>query len=309
MRIPVAASSVRQTNEYFSQGVSTAWSESDEIEKGIERFISPAQLVEELASVGLCTVGPALDNNTSWSSVTLIAQPEIGRNRTDVVSILASDPQGRLATALRTAMIAHNLTVDIISPCDLPAEGVPVISILDLEDSKPFLEGIAPGRFGQLQRFLAHGNLAGLLWLTKSCQMDCVEPQYAVIIGLARVLRNELGINISTFELDEYESEGATDAICRVHQKLQQIHRDEEVDVDNEYCLFHGDIHIPRFHWMSIVSQLAGESRDTSLERLEIGTRGSLRSLHWTKHQGSPLNNDEVLIETRASGLNFKVCP
>lgn len=244
--------------------------------------------------------------------VVIIASPVVERSTTNTVSLLSGQPDGSVATAISAALQKRGMAVDIVSVRDEPKQGV--ISILDLEGS-PFLNGIAAKDYERLRDFLIKtATKDGILWLTRPCQLGCSDPRYGSIIGLARVLRNEQKINIATLEMDEFTSEGSMDAVFGVFQRSrnQPATSDDDVNPDSECSWSGGSLYIPRFHWFSVSKELAEKDTDGSvgIKKLEIGKRGSLQTLEW--RDAPPLaqpESGEVLVETRAVGMNFKVSP
>ena len=241
--------------------------------------------------------------------LTIIASSKAqDRGRDSKVSILSEKQDGPFATALSKALERHSFVVDFIGLTDDPKQDV--ISILDLESGGSFIASITPTNYALLKNFLIRLGTSGILWLTKACQIQCAEPEYAQILGLARTLRNELAVEFAILELDDTRSEEANNAICKVYQKFQHRSKHAEVDPDYEYALTNGVVHIPRFHWISVAEELAiGASAGEIPKRLEIGKRGFLQSLRWVEQPPhAKLSGIEVSVEVRAVGMNFKVC-
>ena len=211
-----------------------------------------------------------------------------------------------MVVSLCSALERRGFTAEIVSLEDEPTQDV--ISVLDIEGHYPFIAGITPENYILLKGFIARLHTSGILWLTKPCQIRSEEPEYAQILGLARTLRNELGVDFATLELDDTGSTGAFDAICMVYEKFQQRNKDRNVDSDYEYAFSNGSVHIPRFHWISIEERLMIPSKSETPKRLAVGKRGSLKSLHWMAQKPNiKLTGNEVSVEVRAVGMNFKV--
>lgn len=102
-------------------------------------------------------------------------------------------------------------------------------------------------------------------------------------------------------------NENAYDPICDVFAKFQLRSKEEEMDSDSEFALLNRMIHVPRFHWISVRKELSQKAGSTMHKRLEVEKKGLLQTLQWLQYAEKPLANDEVEVETRASGLNFKV--
>lgn len=249
--------------------------------------------------------------------VVIIASPAVEKKTTSkTVSLLSGQPDGNVAKAISTALQKRGMTVDMISVRDSPKQAV--ISILDLEGARPFLDGIAARDYEHLRGFLAGtaANDGGILWLTRPCQVGAPDPRYGAVIGLARVLRNEQKINMATLELDEFASEGAMDALFGVFQRgcdKTLVTSDGDVNPDSERSWSRGSLYIPRFHWFSASRELAergGDDCSVGIKKLEIAKRGSLQTLEWRDAPPlAPPESGEVLVETRAVGMNFKVSP
>ncbi|CAJ2503553.1 Uu.00g109470.m01.CDS01 [Anthostomella pinea] len=259
----------------FAMGAVPSWWADGAGDRAKDTYLTPEQWTDKLATSGFLTTKDA-QRARFQNSMTIVAH----------------------------LCMKHSLRVETVGLNDTLKDGVGVISILDLEGN-PFLEEVPADYYESFKRFLLNAS-SGLLLLTKPCQMGCPEPQYAVIIGLARVLRNELGVRISTLGLDQCDTAQSMDAVCTVYQKLQSATGSGEVDVDCEFALTQGVIYVSRFHWVSVTDELAADSKDWNTKRLTIGKRGSLKTLQWVASPEDPLSEDEVLIEVRAAGMNFK---
>ncbi|KAL9097197.1 MAG: hypothetical protein Q9165_000624 [Trypethelium subeluteriae] len=185
---------------------------------------------------------------------------------------------------------------------DPPVTG-DVISLLDL--TAPFFDGISEQRLLSLQRYLGAMGTAGMLWVTKSSQVGCQDPRYSQVVGAARTVRSELLMHFAILELDSVEL-SAIEAISNVFRKFQRRTRGGEVDPDFEYALVDGIVQIPRYHWTAVCQQLETISDDELPMKLEIEKFGLLQSLRWVQDKACLLEGDQVEVEPRAVGLNFK---
>ena len=277
---------------------------------GSESFAIPERWNEELSKAGFAGAEAiVLDTKVPYqTSATIIASPRAQNDWTSIrLSLLSGNHKGSVAATVVAALERHGFTVELIGLADEPKQDV--ISILDLEREGPFLAGITPENYALLRDFVARLHTSGILWLTKACQMHCAEPQYALILGLARTLRNELAVDFATLELDDPGGAEAADAICKVYRKFQHRTKDGDVGPDYEYALAEGAVCIPRFHWISVADGLAiSPSEGDTTKRLEIGKRGFLQSLHWVDQSShAKLSGSEVFVKVHAVGMNFKV--
>ena len=241
---------------------------------------------------------------------TLIASPRIERQSNNHVQLVSTKPKGYLAMDVSRVLQDRGMTVDIIGLHDEPLGGT--ISLIDLE-GPPILEHIDDKEFQRLKHFLSKLPNPGMLWLTRACQIQCKEPQYASILGLMRVLRNELEIPVATLELDEWISSQALDAIHKVHQQtcnMSGFEPGDRSDSDCEFAYTQKRVYIPRLRRMSVMSELAARNETHEIrKRLEVGRKGLLNTLQWVERpKPDTLTGEEVLIKVRAAGINFKVC-
>ncbi|RYP44832.1 hypothetical protein DL768_008731 [Monosporascus sp. mg162] len=246
------------------------------------------------------------DNETFPTSITIVASHRSqDRDLPAIISLLSGQPTGHVATAVYMALERHGFAVKLVSLADVPHGDV--IPILDFEQESPFISDITPENYALFKGFVSRlQTSSGILWLTKACQIRCTEPQYAQILGLARTMRSELAVDIATLELDDdIANSDVVDIICKVYRKFQHRMKEGDVDPEYEYALANGTVYIPRFHWISVVDELAiGPSESGTSKNLEIGKRGSLKTLQWVdKTSNATLTGNEVVVEVRADVL------
>lgn len=282
-------------------------------ERPEEPYVSSPRWVRELSNAGFAGAEAAIvldDEEPYQTNAVIVASPADEIATPDAVSILSAYPDGPVATSIASSMKRRGLAVEMVGLSNEPRNGI--ISILDLE-GEPVLEDISRDAYEELKGFFLRAN-DRLLWLTRPCQIECSDPRFAPIIGLTRVLRYELPmLKLATLELDEFESDGALDAVLSIYRRLvPAVAEDVDVDADAEFAWSGGKINIPRFHWFSPPEELAAETEVVDREErvcktLEIGKKGSLKTLNWKEMSMPSLASGEVLIEVRAVGINFKV--
>lgn len=276
-----------------------------------EPYVSTERWMHELSNAGFAAdeASFVLDDDEPYQFNALIfASPKMDKKTASTVSLLTGDPDGPVATSISESLKSRGLHVQMLGLSDKPTQGV--ISILDLE-GKPVLQDISRDAYHQLKSFFLNAT-GQLLWLTRPCQMNSYEPEYATSIGLMRVLRQELALDLASLELDEIESDGAMDAIFSIYQNIQHgAVEGSEVDPDREFAWSDGSICIPRFHWFSVPEDLAaqgpGAGAAPTCKSLDVGQKGSLKSLRWVNKPLPSLGDNEVLFEVRTVGVNFKV--
>lgn len=297
----------------FIMGSLPGWWLGGDDERAEEPYVSPQRWECELTEAGFSSTDAiVLDAEEPFQiDVTIIASPRVEQAITPEISMLSRDPAGPIATVFRAALKKLGLSANTIGLTDEPQRRV--LSLLDLEGTS-FVADISADSLIDLRSFLlAASDVGGLLWLTRPCQVDSPDPTYAEILGLTRVLRNELRVNIATLELDEFESE---EAMRTTHHVLQTCLEPvdpakNDVDLDREYAWSHGVLLIPRFHWIPVTEELQEErttSQSENVKKLDVLKPGSLNSLTWVSTTNSSPGLGEVSVNVRAVGMNFKVC-
>ena len=234
---------------------------------------------------------PAKTQNQHYKAVTLLFQEEFR--------------DSSITNGIRRSLTEHGFEVDDCVFGDLPRSSQDIISLLDLES--PFIDDIKEKEFEQFKVLLDGIGTSGILWLTKNVQMGCDEPQHSLFLGLARTVRNELSIPLATLEIDDVDS-NACEAVVKVFGKFQERDVSGVVDPDFEYALHQGTIHVGRYHWIDTNDELAKVPTDDKEHavKLEIGQRGLLNTLRWVQYPLDPLGPDDVLVDPRCGGINFK---
>ncbi|KAK8074183.1 hypothetical protein PG994_005082 [Apiospora phragmitis] len=109
-----------------------------------------------------------------------------------------------------------------------------------LESERPFLGSLNKAAFEEFKDFLegVSSSKVSILWLTKPTQINCHDPDYAPIIGLARTLRLEMGLEMATCETDDLHSSTGLGAVACVLRRFQD--REQHTVTDFEYSITGG---------------------------------------------------------------------
>ncbi|KAE8350731.1 phenolpthiocerol synthesis polyketide synthase ppsB [Aspergillus coremiiformis] len=190
-------------------------------------------------------------------------------------------------------------------------EGKAYISLLELE--QPMLQDLSQPVYQSLQTLMV--NCERLLWITRGDN-----PSLRIIDGLARCVNGEVG---SKFQILHLKSEGAqhgpslatrilkssdghptTDTEFREQDGLLQVSRLYMRPKENDYLRNH-------LEDSTRVRSLQGDrwAKDTDHFRLTIGKPGLLDTLHFVHDQCAlltPLRDDEVEMQVKATGVNFR---
>ncbi|KAL2875906.1 hypothetical protein SGCOL_008902 [Colletotrichum sp. CLE4] len=190
---------------------------------------------------------------------------------------------------------------------ELPSESSDFISVLDLET--PFFDGISPETFDKFRGLVteASSRQARVFWLTRSSQLKCSDPRWGQTIGAARSIRNELSLDFATCEVDQITS-ASLSAISRVFDKFQRSDHNARSSLEYEYSILDGTIQTSRLHPINVNDELeaCGSDPIELVHDLRIGRYGRLNTLDWYPKARQPLRGDEVLVEAKAVGMNFK---
>ncbi|UKZ55581.1 Type I Iterative PKS [Trichoderma virens] len=180
-----------------------------------------------------------------------------------------------------------------------------VISLLDLHDTM-FFE-MTEDTFAAWQNYIGKFPAErGLLWVTGHAQVGSQDPRYATTIGATRNIRSELSLDFATLEMDltNFDAE----SVLYVFHKFCNRVKNDEFDPDWEYAIVNGRVMIPRYQWIDITEHM-GEAPSTkfnSPKKLEIARLGQLQTLQWVENEAVTIQGDQVEIEPRAVGMNFK---
>ena len=182
-------------------------------------------------------------------------------------------------------------------------EGKICISLLELE--KPLLADLSESDFQNIRKLMV--SCGRLVWLT--CGDN---PSFGLIDGLARCLNGELG---SKFQVLHLSNEGmqhgpsltahilkasdTTDKEFREQNGLLQVQRVYNSPDENNHIRNH----------LEDSTQVMSLNDDSAHFRLTIGKPGLLDSLHFVRDEiapGIPLADDELEIQVKATGVNFR---
>ncbi|KAK4206787.1 hypothetical protein QBC37DRAFT_457526 [Rhypophila decipiens] len=213
---------------------------------------------------------------------------------------------------------------------DLELDGH-VVSLLDVLSDRPFLYDMDEACFQAFQLFVAHAKerRCGILWVTGLSQAGCItDPRYAPVLGLARVLRLELGIDFATLETAEVDAQAVArvlDEFRRERDSKRASDQDADRACEAEWVNLEGRLNVGRYRYLDVDAQLnqprdqysqycgsgsGKQNQDTSHQHhVKLDTRrpGSLDALYWKiQEEELPLGPEEVRVEVRAVNLNLR---
>ncbi|KAK3321988.1 putative polyketide synthase [Apodospora peruviana] len=257
--------------------------------------------------------------------------PPTGQRRISHVAFVidtSSTTQQALAKTLQLRLSGDGLEFSVTSldQAASTAEKDGVIVVVLLEIDTPFLYRLSEQQYPALQSLLMHGKET--LWVNRGGGKDVVDPEYAIINGIARVVRNEYDENsLTVLQLDVPDSgrpsESQIDMITTVLRKNHLAVADNDTltaPAEPEYVEISGRLNIPRVLQNADIGQnilvrsLTRQSttlavKDAPPLRLTVGTPGLLDTLHFIQDKApAELKPGEIEIRTHAVGMNFKDC-
>ncbi|MAD84615.1 MAG: hypothetical protein CL912_16775 [Deltaproteobacteria bacterium] len=270
-----------------------------------EPYVSAARWIEELQAAGFARIDAC--NHDGYLNNNIIARPTMKHPGPRQVTLLYSDKEGIFKQEVSKCLEAGGFRVDFLCLEDKtssPPSQQDIISILDLEG--PFFHDITESRFASLQKILSQLQGSAILWITRSCQVACADPRYAMVIGVARVLRTEMALNFATVELDNLDKL-AVGLIPVILRDIQDCEHEDNVSPTSEWALVDGKLLISRYHYIRVTDELKKKKTDSAVRKLELRKPGLLDSLHWKEVELAELAEGDVRVEVRAVGFNFKV--
>jgi 2-polyprenyl-3-methyl-5-hydroxy-6-metoxy-1,4-benzoquinol methylase len=286
----------------YVMGVLPGWWLGEEDDRPIEPYVNPERWNKELKSAGFGGIDAvAYDGHLLNNIIAMPAREEISKRVTVLSRGESTQHSGGIIQQLRE----RRYKLDFCTLDQNPKSGQDIVSLLDIE--APFLYSATEKDFSAFKSFVSRIQDAGVLWVTGAAQNGCHDPNYSLILGMARTIRTELLMDFATLELESFDDAVAWRATADVLHEFQHRVRDSDNDPVLEYALSDGRVQIGRYHWVSVLNELLSAKHDSYPRRLEIGRPGILTTLAWKQDEPADLKGEFVEIETRAVGLNFKV--
>ncbi|KAI1761226.1 putative polyketide synthase [Hypoxylon sp. FL1150] len=202
------------------------------------------------------------------------------------------------------------LCIDSITSADM--RGTTCVSLLEIGNS--YLSRIQEVAFGKIQQLIGHYQ--NILWLTQDDQVP-VSPEFAVVDGLARVIRVEYPFKkFVTLALEPQNIqpiEGCSGMVCRVLYRMlsTDIH-----ETEFEYREHNGMLHINRvIHSQTMNDMISARSimyhpvhaplKTSPPLELRVGISGVLNTFQYHEVEVPPetRGEDSILVRACAFGL------
>lgn len=187
------------------------------------------------------------------------------------VTLLHDGPTGNIEKLVQQSFIQRGYA---LSWCNLgqPVPGSQsVVSLLDLNGS--FLRDIPEDNWQKFQDLLSGLSPQGILWVTRGCQLQSVDPRYGMVLGLARAIRAESSLDFATLEIDD-SGRKAAEAVVDIYEHFDSVRQWPGVDIDFEYILTGGTIQVPRYLPCALASELEATPAPSTPKVLTVGKLG-----------------------------------
>ncbi|KAF7159618.1 hypothetical protein CNMCM5623_004998 [Aspergillus felis] len=288
----------------FVMGVLPGWWLGENDQRAEQPFVSPERWDKELIAVGLtgtestirddilpfqfaaCMTSRNLEQPLHTKELTLLCPDETSEEIDNVEKHF-----------LQSGYRVHRSKLESVSA----VEGV-IIFLLDIEG--PFFDGMTPQKWIAFREYLSRSKNRGTLWVTRSSQMKCGDPRFGLVLGVARTVRREMMHDFATFEVNTLNAT-TCHSLYQVYEKFER-QREHRRAIEYEYSCTDGDIHISRYQWGPATECLISHPRDCGLKKLEIERYGLLDTLSFVEDELGELTADQVEIQVRCAGLNFR---
>lgn len=300
---------LRWTN--YIMGILPGWWLGEADHRQNEPFVSPTRWDEELRAASFSGVDSLVYDNAEPlqinANMVSTAIGEIDAQPAKEISLLYHSEVSAIAQEVAHHFVEDGHTVNWITLDQEPKMNATIIALLDVDG--PFLYNMAAEQWIAIQSFFSrcssHSNR--VVWVTRTTQMQCTDPSFGLISGFARTLRSELSVELSTFEVDVFGPE-AWRSLVKLSELVQVRQKKESLDPDYEYAFLDGKVNTSRCHWISSTDDNGLRGTVSTEARLEVGKHGLLGSLAWKCVDANDvLSGDEVEVQMRSIGLNFRV--
>ncbi|KAK2037419.1 KR-domain-containing protein, partial [Colletotrichum somersetense] len=221
----------------------------------------------------------AYDNEPPYYyTANMLARPaETVADDRRIILLSQSEKPTALGLSVKDALIKHGFQVEQQHWGSNLPKGQDIISLVDIERSTPLLQDITQEDLAYFKQTLQDMSDATILWTMPPAQVNCQNPHCGQMLGAAKCLRVELGLDLTTLELETTTNYKETaSAITQVFQKIQRARALKSgSNLDTTYIWTAGQIHIGRFYRAQTTSDLAATklAKDDSMSnaRQDLG--------------------------------------
>ncbi|KAM5506985.1 Type I Iterative PKS [Microsporum canis] len=314
----------------FVMGVLPGWWLGKEDSRFPEPYMNRERWYDELRKAGFATMAAIYDG---YLNNNIIATPDLGtdiaRKSKRVTLLLPADynsnknDSSRHIEDLENGLFASGYAVDRYPLDGCTSQPLPpnqdVVSALDL--AKPFFISLDETQFTNFQAFIQQAKEAqcGVFWVTGACQAGRVDPNFAPVVGVARVLRTEMSLDFALLEIPQSDWSHSLGPIVPCVLEEFQFGRDvsaardgnSEINAEVEWAHVDGKTLIARYHFVRVTEELKTQlgpnmSQTMPVRKLEQHKPGLASTLFWKPLPAPSLGEEDVRVDIKAVGVNFK---
>ncbi|ROV97402.1 hypothetical protein VMCG_06949 [Cytospora schulzeri] len=242
----------------------------------------------------------------AWADKSIIIVPE-GPDADPIATSLVATQQRRPGAAPAICSIIDAAKFDLSQT-----------HIIVCELDSPILTNLTAEAFSQLQKILTEA--VGVLWVTKGAYLNATDPTKNMSVGLCRTIRSERAAAVATLDLDPDSRLRDSGKVGLILQAFCHAF-DEKDSTDMEFAEKDGTLVIPRIvndsaMDLTVHREVHQETCSPYLQdfvssrrlKMTFGTTGALDSLYFHDENSAQLDlgDDEIEIEVKATGMNFK---
>ncbi|OGM50547.1 hypothetical protein ABOM_000924 [Aspergillus bombycis] len=294
----------------YVMGVLPGWWLGEQDDRYPEPYISIDRWESLLNKTGF--FGVELVSHDGYLNNNIISRRVQEKERPKHITLLHSvkSPSSAISTT-NQILYSAGFEVDLLVIEDtttLPPTGQDIVSILDL--GGPFFHHLEQPEFENLKTLLSHlqETESGILWVTGACQVGCKDPRYAMVNGVARVIRTEMNLDFATLELESFEKDTLA-LMPKVLGEFQRRLSEQNINTTTEWAVVGQSPLISRYHYIKVDEELKNKAAEEkpSVKKLVQTKAGLVDTLCWQDMPVSHgLDPDDVLVQVKAVGMNFK---
>lgn len=232
-------------------------------------------------------------------------------------------PEGPDADSIGNSLVATQQRCPGTAPAicsilDAAKSDLSQTHIIVCELENPILADLTAEAFSQLQKILTES--AGVLWVTKGAYLNASEPAKNMSVGLCRTIRSERASAVATLDLDPDSRLRDSGKVGLILQAFSQAF-DKKDSADMEFAEKDGVLVVPRIVSddamdLTVHREVHSDTCSPYLQdfvssrrlKMAFATTGALDSLYFRDDSSMQLGlgDDEIEIEVKATGMNFK---
>jgi len=277
----------------------------------------------DFSGVDLCIEEfPGASHQAGCLIMTTANPPKSGPTNPEDIVVIGTDTLGCLSTLSLEAGLKEftgivPTTVSSLDLADMTGKWCIFLGGMD----QSVLSELTPEKYQAFQRLV--GQARGLLWPVRHSKSDPHSLGANMVIGLARTVRSETGLQFATLDLGEKESMSDAEAVQHILSVFNGVYcqKSQLMQGDFEFVVRNGHVSVPRLLDNNALNlsvqlettpdappQLQNFKQQERPLRLTAGPGRVLDELYFTDDstRNDPLPEDYLEIRVCCTGLNFR---